>query len=147
MWLKNLGLCEVPKIESSWTRRVLSEDDIYYILSLIRALLPKWISEMDQQKVLVAASELMRNILDHANGQGSVDCELLEQGMRLTVTDKGPGISNLHEALSGVKTERTRGLGLGLSGVQRLMDELHIQTSQRGTTIVAIKWFTEGRHA
>jgi serine/threonine-protein kinase RsbT len=77
--------------------------------------------------------------LYHACSKGIFYCELIDQGIRFMVTDDGPGILNVDEALSGKKTS-SRGLGLGLSGVKRLMDEFQIETSTRGTKVVAIKW-------
>jgi serine/threonine-protein kinase RsbT len=120
---------------------ISSEDDIYFALSTVRHFMKQLpFSESDQQKVFVSVSELTRNILDHACSKGFFYCEIINQGIRFTVTDEGPGILNIEEALSGRKKSSSRGLGLGLSGVKRLMDEFQIETSTRGTKIVAIKW-------
>jgi serine/threonine-protein kinase RsbT len=120
---------------------ISSENDIYFALSTVRHFMKELpFSESDQQKVFVSVSELTRNILDHACSKGLFYCELIDQGIRLTVTDEGPGIHNLDEILSGKKISSSRGLGLGLSGVKRLMDEFHIETSTRGTKVVATKW-------
>ncbi len=119
---------------------ISSEDDIYFALSAVRHFMKQLsFSESDQQKVFVSVSELTRNVLDHACSKGIFYCELIDQGIRFMVTDDGPGILNVDEALSGKKTS-SRGLGLGLSGVKRLMDEFQIETSTRGTKVVAIKW-------
>jgi serine/threonine-protein kinase RsbT len=64
----------------------------------------------------------------------------MDRGIRFIVTDEGPGILNIDEVLNGKKRSVSRGLGLGLSGVQRLMDEFQIETSTKGTKVVAIKW-------
>jgi serine/threonine-protein kinase RsbT len=120
---------------------ISSEDDIYFALSTVRHFMKQLpFSESDQQKIFVSVSELTRNILDHAYSKGFFYCELIDQGLRLIVTDEGPGILNLDEVLNGKKRSSSRGLGLGLSGVKRLMDEVHIETSTRGTKIVATKW-------
>lgn len=119
---------------------IYTEDDIYYALSVVRQLMKRiGFSELDQQKVLVSVSELTRNILDHACQKGVFACERIDRGIRFTVTDSGPGIANLREVLQGKKSPASRGLGLGLSGVKRLMDEFQIETSEKGTKIVAIK--------
>jgi serine/threonine-protein kinase RsbT len=120
---------------------ISSEDDIYVALSAVRHFMKRLpFSESDQQKVFVSVSELTRNVLDHACSKGIFYCELIDQGIRFMVIDHGPGIRNVDEALSGKKTSSSRGLGLGLSCAKRLMDEFQIETSTRGTKIVAIKW-------
>ncbi|WP_019004692.1 ATP-binding protein [Cohnella laeviribosi] len=120
---------------------ISSEDDIYFALSTVRHFMKQLpFSESDQQRIYVSVSELTRNILDHACGKGLFYCELINQGIRFTVTDEGPGIPNIDEVLNGKKGSSSRGLGLGLSGVKRLMDEFQIETSTRGTKIVATKW-------
>jgi serine/threonine-protein kinase RsbT len=120
---------------------ISSEDDIYYALSTVRHFMKQLpFSESDQQKIFVSVSELTRNVLDHACSKGIFYCELIDEGIRFTVTDDGPGIVNVDEVLKGKKTSSSRGLGLGLSGVMRLMDEFRIETSTRGTKVVATKW-------
>ena len=123
---------------------ISSEDDIYFALSTVRHFMKQLpFSEADQQKIFVSVSELTRNILDHAFSKGIICCELLEQGIRLVVTDEGPGILDVEDVINGKRRSSSRGLGLGLSGVKRLMDEFHIETSRRGTRMVAIKWATK----
>lgn len=123
--------------------RILSirtEDDIYYALSIVRNLMHELgFSHLDQQKVLVSVSELTRNVLDHADAKGIFTCEQVDRGIKFCVKDSGPGIRNIEEILEGRKQPGSRGLGLGLSGVRRLVDEFNIETSERGTKIVAIK--------
>ncbi|MBL0388717.1 ATP-binding protein [Tumebacillus sp. ITR2] len=122
--------------------RIKSEDDIYMALSQVRRLMKQvGFSELNQQKVLVTVSELTRNVLDHAGANGQFFCEAVEgRGVRVKVTDNGPGISNLSRALEGEKSPESQGLGLGLSGVKRLMDACTIETSTGGTSIIATKW-------
>ncbi|WP_035297930.1 ATP-binding protein [Brevibacillus thermoruber] len=120
---------------------ISSEDDIYFALSTVRHFMKQLpFSESDQQKIFVSVSELTRNILDHAYSKGLFCCELLDQGIRFVVTDEGPGILHVEDVVNGKRKSSSRGLGLGLSGVKRLMDEFQIETSTRGTKIVAIKW-------
>jgi serine/threonine-protein kinase RsbT len=98
------------------------------------------LSDMDQQKILVSVSELTRNIISHAHSKGSFHCEQVDQGIRLTVSDEGPGIHNIQDILNGKRVSSSLGLGLGLSGVRRLMDEFDIETSRKGTKVIATKW-------
>jgi serine/threonine-protein kinase RsbT len=125
---------------------ISSEDDIYYALSTVRHFMKQLsFSESDQQKVFVSVSELTRNVLDHACSKGIFYCELMDEGIRFTVTDDGPGIADVDEVLQGKRKSSSRGLGLGLAGVKRLMDEFQIETSTRGTKVVATKW-AETKH-
>lgn len=119
---------------------IRSEDDVYFALSSVRYLMKQLaFTELDQQKVLVSVSELTRNVLDHAYGRGSFCCELIGRSIRVTVMDRDPGIPHVDRILKGEKVESVRGLGLGLCGVIRLMDEVHIETSMEGTKVVAVK--------
>jgi serine/threonine-protein kinase RsbT len=125
---------------------ISSEDDIYYALSTVRHFMKQLsFSESDQQKVFVSVSELTRNVLDHACSKGIFYCELMDEGIRFIVTDDGPGIVDVDEVLQGKRKSSSRGLGLGLAGVKRLMDEFQIETSTRGTKVVATKW-AEKKH-
>lgn len=98
---------------------------------------------VNQTKLITAASELSRNMLRYANG-GAVLIEAIskgrENGIRLTFTDKGPGIANIAEAMKdGFSTGKS--LGLGLPGAKRLVNEFDIKsTPGTGTTVMIIKW-------
>lgn len=119
---------------------IRSEDDIYYAISLARRLMNQiGFSELDQQKVLVSVSELTRNVLDYANTMGVFSCELIDQAIHIVVQDEGPGIYNVDEVIEGEKNSSSRGLGLGLAGVKRLMDQFLIETSPNGTKITVTK--------
>ncbi|MDQ0340480.1 serine/threonine-protein kinase RsbT [Caldalkalibacillus uzonensis] len=120
---------------------IKNEDDVLQAVTLTRQLVKLLsFSKVDEQKILVSVSELTRNILDHASGKGVFKCELTQDQIRITVIDDGPGIDNVQAALRGKKRAGSQGLGLGLSGVQRLMDEMSIETSTGGgTKIIAIK--------
>ncbi|WP_231686842.1 ATP-binding protein [Bacillus sp. JCM 19034] len=98
-------------------------------------------SKVDLQKVIVSVSELTHNILDHAGGLGEFSCEYIsDKGLKITVQDYGTGIKEIDKILNGDPNFNRKGLGLGLLGAKRLMDDLKIDTSERGTTIIAIKW-------
>jgi serine/threonine-protein kinase RsbT len=96
---------------------------------------------LDQTKVATAASELARNILLYA-GDGELRVGPLEtpsRGIQLTAIDTGPGIADVDRVMSSGYRSRT-GMGMGLKGARRLMDELEIDSRVGiGTTIVARK--------
>lgn len=120
---------------------IQSENDIYLALSAVRKAMEQLnFSELEKQKVFVSVSELARNILTHAHGKGVLQCETVREGIWLTVTDQGPGIPRIREILQGERVYSKTGLGLGLNGVQRLMDEFYVETGQGGTKIIAVKW-------
>ena len=95
--------------------------------------------------IATAVSEVARNIVRFA-GLGEILVELLEQprrGVRVVARDTGPGIVDVDQALTdGYSTYD--GLGLGLPGARRLMDEFAIMTEiGRGTTVTMTKWRAE----
>ena len=98
---------------------------------------------VNQTKLITAASELVRNMLRYGNG-GDTLIEVVskgrENGIRLTFTDKGPGIANIEQAMKdGFSTGKS--LGLGLPGTKRLVSEFDIKsTLGKGTTVTIIKW-------
>jgi len=93
--------------------------------------------------IATAISEVARNIVEHA-GRGEIWLSLCQQGSRLGVCvvarDKGPGIPDVEKALrDGYSTQK--GLGLGLPGARRLMDEFEIISQiGGGTTVTMRKW-------
>jgi serine/threonine-protein kinase RsbT len=98
---------------------------------------------VDQTKIVTAASELARNTLVHGGG-GTVRVEALHdgtrRGLRLTFTDKGPGIADIARALTDGYTSGS-GLGLGLGGARRLSNEFHIaSTLGQGTEVRIARW-------
>jgi serine/threonine-protein kinase RsbT len=97
----------------------------------------------DVTRIVTAASELTRNIYQYA-GSGVVRWQSLNAGGRigieLTFEDQGPGIPDVAKAMeSGFTTGK--GLGLGLPGAKRLMDEMTIESQVgKGTTVQVRKW-------
>lgn len=100
-------------------------------------------SLVDQTKLVTAASELARNTLEHGGG-GSMSVDMIvngnRKGIRLTFSDRGPGIPNLELAFRDGYSTGT-GLGLGLGGSRRLVNEFNIQSEVGlGTTVSIIRW-------
>jgi serine/threonine-protein kinase RsbT len=100
-------------------------------------------SLVDQTKMVTAASELARNALIHGGG-GMLQWETLldgpKKGLRLTFKDNGPGIANLELALTDGWTSGN-GLGLGLSGARRLVNEFEINSAVGiGTQVTVTRW-------
>ncbi len=101
---------------------------------------------VQQTKLVTAASELARNTLVHGGG-GEMDMAPVRHGatagLRLTFTDHGPGIPDVDQALSDGFTTGG-GLGLGLGGARRLVDEFTIDSRPgEGTTITVVSWATD----
>jgi serine/threonine-protein kinase RsbT len=126
------------------TLAIRTETDIVQVRQIVR----KWAAELafslvDQTKTVTAASELARNVLVHGKG-GSVLLESLHEaprrGLRLTFEDQGPGIPDIEMALRDGFTTGN-GLGLGLSGSRRLMNQFELTSVVgEGTRVVVIKW-------
>ena len=98
---------------------------------------------VDQTKMVTATSELARNAVDYAGG-GSVPLELLEDcgriGIRVLVEDHGPGIVNIEQAMTDGFTSG-QGMGLGLGGAKRLVDEFEIWSEPgKGTRVSITRW-------
>jgi signal transduction histidine kinase/CheY-like chemotaxis protein len=92
----------------------------------------------DQTRITTAVSEIARNAFEYAGG-GQVEFRLngdkRPQAFAITVRDRGPGIANLERILAGRHKSAT-GMGLGLLGARRLMDEFHVETKPgAGTTV------------
>ena len=100
-------------------------------------------SSIDCTLIATAISELARNIVQYA-GSGEISLSSDERlgavGIAITAADRGPGIRDLRSALQeGHAT--SRGLGLGLPGVKRIMDEFDIRSKPRqGATVTVKKW-------
>ena len=100
-------------------------------------------SLVDQTKIVTATSELARNTVEHGRG-GRVRLRSLvngtRKGLRLDFVDGGPGIANIELALRDGYTTGT-GLGLGLSGSRRLVNEFEIESEVgKGTRVSVTRW-------
>lgn len=98
---------------------------------------------VDQARITTAISELARNIYLYAK-TGRVEIEKIfknnKVGIRVTASDEGPGIEDISKVMSDGYTT-SGGMGAGMPGVKRLMDEFYIESEVGvGTTITIIKW-------
>jgi serine/threonine-protein kinase RsbT len=98
---------------------------------------------VDQTKLVTAASELARNALIYGGG-GVLKWEALldgaKRGVRLVFQDEGPGISDIDQAMTDGWSSGT-GLGLGLTGARRLVNEFELQsTVGAGTRVMIARW-------
>jgi len=123
---------------------VRSEHDIVLARQLVRRLTQKLsFSLVDQTKMVTAASELARNALIYGGGgtmRWETRAEGARNGLRLTFIDEGPGIPNLELAMSDGWTSGN-GLGMGLSGARRLVNEFEIDSQVgAGTRVSITRW-------
>jgi serine/threonine-protein kinase RsbT len=124
---------------------IQSGDDVVRVRQLVRATAASsGLSLVDQTKLVTAASELARNTLTYGGG-GVARVEVVKSatgrtGVKLQFADEGPGIPDLDLALRDGWTSGS-GLGLGLSGSRRLVDEFELTSKPgEGTTVVVVKW-------
>lgn len=125
-------------------RQVRSSEDVVTIRQAVRQrAVDLGFSLVDQTKLVTAASELARNLVQHAGG-GVVRVETIgedmRRGLRLVFEDQGPGIADIELAMrDGYSTDG--GLGLGLSGARRLSNEFSIDsTPGQGTRVTIARW-------
>ena len=100
-------------------------------------------SDTDLTLIATAVSEIARNMVEYGKG-GEFVFAVLDQaprkGIAVTAVDHGPGIPNIPRAMEDGYSSG-RGLGLGLPGARRLMDEFEIESkAEVGTTISMVKW-------
>ncbi len=124
--------------------RIESEGDIVMARKLVRETATSLgFGITDVTRIVTAASEMTRNIYQYA-GSGCMYWRTLNQGsvegLELTFVDHGPGIADLTKAMQpGFSTGR--GLGMGLPGAKRLMDEMTVESKAgQGTKVGLRKW-------
>jgi serine/threonine-protein kinase RsbT len=128
----------------SETLPIRVEVDLVHVRQAVRS----WSTELrfgtlDLTKMVTAASELARNTLIYGGG-GHATLELVEEagrrGLRLTFEDQGPGIADIAQAMTDGFTTG-RGMGLGLSGSKRLVNEFSISSQPgQGTRVTVTRW-------
>jgi len=121
-----------------------SENDIVLARQLVRRKAQEvGFSLIDQTKIITAASELARNALIYGGG-GTMTATIVNNGMRrglqLVFADQGPGIPNIDLAMKDGWTSGN-GLGMGLSGAKRLVNEFELDTRVgEGTRVTIARW-------
>ncbi|MCC6989473.1 MAG: anti-sigma regulatory factor [Acidobacteria bacterium] len=131
-------------ITSTETVPLRVEQDIVLARQAVRRLSQAvGFSLVDQTKLVTAASELARNAIIYGLG-GTMTCEVLADGartgLRVQFADSGPGIPDLELALTDGWTSG-KGMGLGLSGAKRLVNDFHIDTRPGlGTRVSIARW-------
>jgi serine/threonine-protein kinase RsbT len=131
-------------VERTEAFEVRSSNDIVRVRQRMRELAVEvGFSLVDQTKIVTAASELARNTLEHGGG-GVARIELVRdgarRGLRLVCEDRGPGIADIQLALKDGYTTRG-GLGLGLGGARRLMNDFAIDSRPgEGTRVTVVRW-------
>ncbi|MEU8958003.1 anti-sigma regulatory factor [Streptomyces sp. NPDC048518] len=126
-------------------RHTLStEEDLLAVRHAVRAATVRaGFGLIDQTRIVTAASELARNAYIHGGG-GHLTIEYLGckggSGLRLTISDAGPGIPDVEAALADGFTTGA-GLGHGLGGARRLMHDFSVHSEVgKGTTVTATRW-------
>lgn len=120
------------------------EDDVYMASTIGRKVAEEYgLNRSQQTKLVVSIMELTRNIVFYA-GKGELQINPVPpHSIEIIAIDQGPGIPNLDKILTESFTSKT-GLGLGLSGVKRLMDEFEITSNMTfGTKVRAVKWLNK----
>jgi serine/threonine-protein kinase RsbT len=126
------------------SRPLRTQDDVVISRQAVRSWAVEiGLSLVDQTKLVTAASELARNTVVYGGG-GTLQLEQVEdgirRGLRLVFEDQGPGIPDVERALQDGFTSGG-GLGLGLGGARRLVNEFHIDSRPgEGTRITVVKW-------
>ena len=121
-----------------------SGSDVVLVRQLVRTLaIEAGFTLVDQTKMVTAASELARNTIDYGGG-GIVRFELINdgnrRGVRIAFEDQGPGIPDIEKALTDHYTTGN-GLGLGLGGARRLVNEFDLTSKVgEGTRVVITRW-------
>ena len=131
----------VGKIDS---REVRSSEDVVLVRRVVReSAVASGFSLVDQTKLVTAASELARNALEHGKGGHMVIEKVansVKDGLKLVFEDKGPGIPDIETALRDGFTSGG-GMGLGLGGSKRLVNDFHIESEPgKGTRITVVRW-------
>jgi len=131
-------------VTKSEVLRLQASEDIVRVRQAVRAwMVERGFSLVDQTKMVTAASELARNAMDHGGG-GTMRMEALvdggRTGIRLVFEDHGPGIPDMALAMQdGFST--AGGLGLGLGGAKRLVNEFAIHSQPgEGTRVSVTRW-------
>ena len=131
-------------VRSSGSQPILIEQDVVLARQTARTLAQECgMRLIDLTKLVTAVSELARNTMVYGGG-GDMDWQILDEpprtGLRLVFRDEGPGIPDLKLAMTDGWTSGS-GLGLGLTGAKRLVEEFELETEPgKGTRITITRW-------
>jgi len=131
-------------VRSSGTHPIHLEQDVVLARQTARKLAQECgMRLIDLTKLVTAVSELARNTMVYGGG-GNMDWQILDDnartGLRLTFRDEGPGIADIKLAMTDGWTSGS-GLGLGLTGAKRLVDEFELDTAPgQGTRVTITRW-------
>ncbi|PHH39228.1 anti-sigma regulatory factor [Pseudomonas putida] len=131
-------------VRSSGTQPINIEQDVVLARQTARKLATECgMRLIDLTKMVTAVSELARNTMVYGGG-GDMDWQILDEdhkvGLRLTFRDEGPGIADIKLAMTDGWTSGS-GMGLGLTGAKRLVEEFELDTAPgRGTRITITRW-------
>lgn len=127
------------------TLLINADEDVVAVRQAVRRVaVEAGLQLVEQTMVVTAASELARNALEHGGG-GEARVDLVtrsdgKRGVRLTVSDSGPGIPDVSLALTDGYSTRS-GMGLGLGGTRRLVDAFDLVSSPgAGTSVTVTRW-------
>lgn len=131
-------------VKSTSVVEVKTESDVVHSRQLVRKIsIELKFSIVDQTKIVTAVSEIARNTVIYGKG-GHMTINIIEdgfyKGIQLVFEDKGPGIPDIDLALRDGYTSGS-GMGLGLSGSKRLVNQFTIESVVgKGTKITLVKW-------
>lgn len=131
-------------VRSEGSQPVLIEQDVVLARQTARKLAQECgMRLIDLTKMVTAVSELARNTMVYGGG-GHMDWQILDDnlrtGLRVTFRDEGPGITDLKLAMTDGWTSG-KGMGLGLTGAKRLVDEFELDTAPgAGTRVTITRW-------
>ena len=131
-------------VRSSGSQPIRIEQDVVLARQTARKLATECgMRLIDLTKLVTAVSELARNTMVYGGG-GDMDWQILDEdvrvGLRLTFRDEGPGIPDIKLAMTDGWTSGG-GLGLGLTGAKRLVEEFELDTEPgKGTRITITRW-------
>ena len=131
-------------VRSSGTQPISIEQDVVLARQTARKLATECgMRLIDLTKLVTAVSELARNTMVYGGG-GDMDWQILDEnarvGLRLTFRDEGPGIPDIKLAMTDGWTSGS-GMGLGLTGAKRLVEEFELDTEPgKGTRITITRW-------
>jgi serine/threonine-protein kinase RsbT len=121
---------------------IQNETDILRAITIANTKMKEYpYSLVEKQKIIVTISELCKNIIFHSGSTGEILIENTSLGIRISATDSGIGILSIDAVLNGKRSPSSKGLGLGLRGVKKMMDLFEIESRyEGGTKVIVEQW-------